>query len=497
MLTTFLNPTVWLLAALAAVSAVGIRRRWTARRSFEIFLHAATRLPVLIAVGALALGGAASRLVLGYAAPGAYAEEVLAARTFLSERRVYGADDRAEFTRWIASDPGFGAQWLLSGVSACQAGAAAERPHFYSAQAHSPVLLLGAVPVVAAAGERGLYVVLSLASLLAVAAIAVALGARAGIPRRSRAGVLLVAALLGWQPVLAALRQGDAVLLTAGLVAVSWLAATRAHPRAGGAALGLAAAAYPPLMLGLPACLRRAPGVSVAAAVASAAVVLGTLAAAGPMVARDFAVGAHATAVLYAAAPSNYAMSGRVLASGVAIPVGLLVFAAFTAAAAGWLGRDLDRVLGAAALTAILASPVAWSQHLALSIVAVAVTLGAALCRERPHQLGGWALLTLAISLPDAGVVAVHQALAAAAGRTSPVALPSLALLAFALWLMIPSSRVSIARVVTGSTPPGRAARMVGAPDPLRYSVCGSPRCDVPGTTVAPCGLRHQVQIPA
>jgi hypothetical protein len=203
--------------------------------------------------------------------------------------------------------------------------------------------------------------------------------------------------------------------------------------------------------------------------------------------------------VLYAAAPLNYAVSGRVLASGVATPAMLLAIAAFTAAAAGWLGRDVDRALAAGALTAVLASPVAWSQHLALSVVAVAVTLGAALSRERPLQLGAWALLTLAISLPDGGVVAVQQALADAAGRTAPFALPlpSLALFAFATWLLIPSSRASIARVVPASTSPKQGARMVGVPDPLRYSVGGSPRADVPGTTMAPCGTRYQVQTPA
>jgi hypothetical protein len=104
--TTLLNPTVWLLIAVAITAALGALRRWDARRSLETVLQHATAWPVLIALVVLATTGIGSRAVLGYLSPGAYAEEVVAARTFLSDRQLYGGDSRTELAQWMQETAG-------------------------------------------------------------------------------------------------------------------------------------------------------------------------------------------------------------------------------------------------------------------------------------------------------------------------------------------------------------------------------------------------------
>ena len=443
MLTTFLNPTIWLLIALGGAAALGVARGWSARQTFDAYLRLVCRLPVLIALCVLAGGGAASRIVLGYMAPGTYAEEVLAARAFLSERRLYGADDRVEFERWVADDRGAAAQWTLPGLSACRAAAFTDRPRLYSAQAHSPALLLASVPVVAAVGGRGLYVALSLLSLVAIAAIVSTLGIRAGLTHPRRLWVLLAAAVLGWQPVLAGLRQGDAALPVAGLLVLSWLGATHGRRVAAGVAMGFAAVASFPLILALPAFLRRAPAISLAAAACFAGLLLSAMSIAGLTVAYDFADGALGTAALYAEAPLNYAVSGRLLTRAGASPAALAALMVTASIAAVLMAGEFGRALGAVTVLAVLFSPVAWSQHLALAIVPLAVAFGRALGRERALALAAWIALALPLSLPDGGVAALQQAFAAVAGaeilRVLP--LPTVALAACGAWLMLPAPR--------------------------------------------------------
>jgi hypothetical protein len=442
-LTTFLNPTIWLLIALGGATVLGTSKGWSARQTFDASLRIVTRLPVLIALCVLAAGGAASRFVLGYMAPGTYAEEVLAARAFLSNQRLYVADDRLEFERWVTDERGAVAPWTLPGLSACRAGAVTDRPRFYSAQAHSPALLLASVPVVVAVGGRGLYVALSLLSLLSIAAIVSTLGFRAGLTHPSRVWVLLAAAVLGWQPVLAGLRQGDAVLAVAGLVVLSWVGATHRRRVPAGVALGVAAAANIPLILSLPAFFRRAPAISLTAAACCAGLLLSAMSIAGLTVARDFADGALGTAALYAEAPLNYAVSGRLLTRAGASPAALAAIMVTFSIAAVIMAGEFGRALGAVTVVAVLFSPVAWSQHLALAVVALAVAFGCALRRGRTLALAVWIALALPLSLPDGGVAALQQAFDAVAGAeiSRVLPLPTLALAACGAWLMLPAPR--------------------------------------------------------
>ena len=102
MRTTVLNPTIWLLAATAVAALVGSARRRDAQEVSRALLRWACAWPVLILVTALAIFGVGSRVVLGYLAPGAYAEEVIAARTFLATGQLYSGDARSELAEWLS-----------------------------------------------------------------------------------------------------------------------------------------------------------------------------------------------------------------------------------------------------------------------------------------------------------------------------------------------------------------------------------------------------------
>ena len=102
MRTTLLNPTLWLLGATLVAAVVGIVRRRSARESLESVLRYACLAPVLAAIVLLSAFNVGSRAVLGFLAPGAYAEEVVAARSFLQERQLYDADPRRELEQWTA-----------------------------------------------------------------------------------------------------------------------------------------------------------------------------------------------------------------------------------------------------------------------------------------------------------------------------------------------------------------------------------------------------------
>ena len=165
-MTTLLNATVWLLAATFAAAAWGAVRGQDARSSFTGVLRLATTLPALIVVIGVAGAGVASRAAIGLFSPGAYAEEVVAARSFLEDRSLYrDSSDRAG--EWVAGASTPLPFATLPGMTSCEAESLNQRARFYTSQAHTPMLLLGSVPLVSLTGSKGLFVTLCLASLLA------------------------------------------------------------------------------------------------------------------------------------------------------------------------------------------------------------------------------------------------------------------------------------------------------------------------------------------
>jgi hypothetical protein len=460
--TTVLNPTIWLLAALAGSGVVAAIRGQSARLAFGRVLQAAARIPFLLALGLAAVGGLGSRLVLGYLAPGTYAEEVLAARSFLSARQLYHGNDQRDFSTWLSEEPAPINPWTLPGLTVCQASAVESRPQFYTAQGHSPVLLMASVPIVAAGGGRALYVIVLLGSLLTLVGIALALSRAAGVPPRSTTAAILLLALAGWQPALAGVRQGDAVIIVSGLVVAAWTLLRTGDDLKGGVAAGLAGMLLlPAIVLLIPVGLRswRALTAGLATLTLGAGV---TVAAAGPLVFADYARSTLATARLYASSPMSYSALGQLLRLDPQrlAPVGWAALAALVVTIAlalrrGGGSRDnaestprdaarFDITMAMFAALAFLLVPVAWSQHASLLVVPLAVLLGRTLSIDRPWTLAIWAGLALLISLPDNAAVRLGLALRLTSDVTRMAVLPPVPVWAAAglwAWLLAASVR--------------------------------------------------------
>ena len=459
MRTTLLNPTVWLLAITAVTAAVGSLRGRTARESAAVVMRYATMSPVLMVMLAMSAAGLGSRAVLGFVAPGAYAEEVAAARTFLGERALYSADSRVRVRELVGDSGGASLPWAgLPGISGCQANAIENRARFFSNHAHTPMLLLAGVPIVSVAGSRGLFACLLLLSCAAIVAMTASVLDRLDAPWRSRSTLLIIAAIAGWQPVLAGVRQGDAVLGAAGLVALAWYAATRGADGRGVFAAGFGSCLAIPAIGVLPALIRTAPRAGALAVLIFAAAAGATMAVAGPEIVPGFLRTSVETATTYAYAPQNYGVAGRLVVTGAGSLV-LLGALAGGVLLTWWRARTTDHAFAAFVALGLLVAPVVWSQHLALVFVPAAVLLIAVLSRGSSASLAAWAALVLMLSLPDIAVEKLGALIGAGAlGPTFPI-LPFV-LVVFWAW------------TVFAGTAPGSAGRA----SPHRY------RKPIPGT---------------
>jgi hypothetical protein len=435
--TTLVNATLWLLAAVFAGAVVAALRGASASEALAPLARIARSRPALGVLALVAAAGLGSRIVVGYLAPGAYAEEVLAARGLLAHRSVYGDDDRAAFAEWVQAEPAAATPWELPGLSTCQAGAIRDRPQYFSRQAHTPALLFASVPIVRLLGGRGFYVCLLVASLAALAWSWRAISSAAGLDARSPESLTLGIALLGWQPVLAGVRQGDAVLVAGGLVLGAWTLARKERWWLAGVAAGLAGAVALPA-LGSVVALVRWPRALAAALATLAGIAAGVVAIAGPMVLVDFWRNAIESTTLYGAMIANYAIVGRSIGAAGAHPW-VAALAPTALLAATWMRvRRADVAIAAGALVGVLLAPVAWSQHLVLGAAALAVLFPVA--RRTPLRLAVWSLLAIALSLPDPAVASISLALQPWARSPWPVVAPAIA--ALWAWLALPPSRV-------------------------------------------------------
>lgn len=435
MRTTLLNPTIWLLAATCVAAVAGALRREHARQALDRVVGLATAGPVLAILLLLAAGGLASRLVIGYLSPGAYAEEVLGARAFLAERKVYGGDDRGELKTWMSETPAPTDPWTLPGITPCQASAMANRPQFYTSQGHPPMLLLASVPVVRLVGGRGLYVLLALASVVAVAIVVMVMIGEAGLAGRSRTAMLLGAAIVGWQPIVAGVRQGDAVVVAGALVFLAWRLA-RNNGSMAGVAAGLAASVTLPALAVVPALVRCRGRAGALASVVLAVSVVAAMAAGGPLMFADFSSTVILSARTYAEAMQNYALTGRALVNGLNGPtLGALVTIA--ALASFWRGRSADTAFGTWLTLGLLAAPIVWSQHLVLALVPVVVMFRRIVSIGSALALAAWALLVLVLSLPDPAVAHLHDLLALSSPALATVPVVSIGLVVLWAWLVL------------------------------------------------------------
>jgi hypothetical protein len=404
--TTLLNPTVWLLAATAIAALAGAARQRSARESIERVCRYASAWPVLVALLTMAGGGLASRAVLGYLSPGAYTEEVVAARTFLNARQLYGGDRRTQAADLVAESAAPARPWDLPGISTCQANAMTNRAQFFTNHAHTPMLLLAGVPLVSLGGGHTLYVCLLLLSIGAIVAMAAVVVNRLEISWGSRRGLLIVAAVAGWQPVLAGVRQADAVLPAAGLVALAWHLVRRNRRGTTAVAASAAACLALPAIGVLPALVRLSPRTAAVAVMIVLASIAVTIGVAGAGVVPGFLQTVAETSQTYAYAPSNYAVAGRLVTIGVA---GAVLVVAFVLLCSWWRAQTVDAAFAAYVPLGLMIAPVVWSQHLALLFVPAAVLVLHLWENGSSGALAVWALLLLLFSLPDSTMARLSE----------------------------------------------------------------------------------------
>ena len=279
-------------------------------------------------------------------------------------------------------------------------------------------------------GGRGLYVLLALASLVAGAIVVVVVAREIGAAGHARMVWLLVATFFGWQPVVAGIRQGDAVVLAGALVVVAWHGLRRDAPWTGIAG-GVAASLTLPALAVIPALLRASGSVGAMACAVLTAIAGAVTLAAGPLVFVDFSGTLLLSARTYAEALPNYALVGRALANGLdRLALGTLVVAV---TATLWRGRSRDTAVGAWMTLELLAAPIVWSQHLVLALVPVIVVARRIVGNGLALALAAWAFLVLLLSLPDPAVAHLHDFLL---NLLSPglAALPVVAPSPIALW---------------------------------------------------------------
>lgn len=451
MRTTLLNPTVWLLAATTVTAAAGVLRREAARQSIERVVRMACSWPVLTALLLMAGAGLGSRAVLGYRSPGVTAEQVNAVQRFLEQRRSHAPDARAEFAEWMAEAAASAPPWTpLPGVTECPAEAMGHRVRLFTNHAHSPMLLLAEVPVVRFGGARALNAVLMLLSISTVFIMAVLLLEAARLDWRSRRGLLLIAAVAGWQPVLAGVRQADAALPAAGLVAIAWHLAARKRRAAPAVAASLAACLVPPAWGVWAALLRSAPRAAAIAGGFVSAAVLATVAVAGFAVVPGFVMTAAYAARAYAAAVTNYSVLGRFVAADT--PGSALIIAlAVAATCSWWRGRTRDSGFAAFLTLSVLTAPVLWSQHLALLLVPAAVLFRHVSAAPSSAPLAGYAALLLLLSLPDPAAAGLNKVLSVRVSPGAVIPIGAAALVVLWSWVVFgvasPQTRPDPARV--------------------------------------------------
>ena len=284
----------------------------------------------------------------------------------------------------------------------------ANRARFYTDHAHPPMLLLAGVPAVYLGGAKLLYACLLVASFCAIALMAGVLIERAGLSWRSASGMLVVVAVAGWQPVLAGVRQGDAVLPAAGLLALAWyLVGRRSEDRAVLPAAVAACLAVPAIGV-LPALWRTAPRAAGIATGIVLVIVAATVAAAGVSVVPGFFQTVSETARTYASAPANYAIAGRALETGAGAPV-LAALLALVLTCSWWRGTTIDNAFAAFVVAGLMIAPVLWSQHLALLLIPLAVLFTRTFRDGSSLALALLAGLALVFSLPDTAAIRIAQ----------------------------------------------------------------------------------------
>jgi hypothetical protein len=431
------NPVTWIVAAVLAAACAG------SRGAVGRLGRLLTGTWILAALAALVVANLGVRVALGLVAPGDFSGEILAARSIAAGGPLYSADLTKDRVTLRQAPPGPLATTVASWLPASGAAQARERNHIgIAAQSHPPTVFAAVVPLVRLLGAEPAFVVVSAISVLAAAGMALCLVA-AAIVRPDRPQFVLAALLVaGWQPTLAAIRDGQLSVVIAGCAIAGWWMARGGGERAGGAFVGVATALkfYPGALL-FALAIRSWRAVAWAG-VTCAACVIASAAIFGPQswiayrdMARDGALGQLVSG-------TNLSLAARfahVLPRETAIQC-WLVTSALLLAITAWRSVRERHVVSAFDISfarfsclAIVLSPTAWGHYLPLLAQPFAVLLRRGVDTGHRWSLAAAAGLALLLSLPIAETTGIWSL--GTIGWTNMLLSPTSAILA--LWAVL------------------------------------------------------------
>jgi Glycosyltransferase family 87 len=400
-----LNPTVWVVAG--ALIAVLASRRQPAE-VLGRYANALARPAVLSVLALLAGGHLTARIALGVAAPGDFLGEIVAARSLSRGAGLY-SPSLAEETRTTATThDGWAARTIAPYLPpALKARAALRERYSIVAQAHPPTLLAPLAFLITLTNAEAIYLLVALLSVAAAIWTGRALRRTLWPDHPARVDCLLAVLLCGWQPTLAAVRDGQISVILAALVVASWIALRARSEYPAGALLGTATALkfYPALFL-LPTVLRSRKAV-LAAALAISGWVTVSLALTGVGAWIAYAESAKTVVALHGRSLTNLSLLAR-CTQVTSWPVARTLFVVASIGLVGWLfvadlrnrrsqgsPSDADCAFARTSCVATLVSPLVWHHYVFLLVQPLAVIGRYAL----PAASKGFAVAALVVAL--------------------------------------------------------------------------------------------------
>jgi alpha-1,2-mannosyltransferase len=286
-------------------------------------------------------------------------------------------------------------------------------PSLYGPQAHPPLLLLALSPIVRLVGGYWAYLLVTLATLGA-AVVGTGLVLRWARPDDWRAWWwLCIVAAWGWQPTLAAVRQGQVGVIVACLLLGAWSAIRSRRDFTAGLLVGLATAlkVYPVVFLSL--LITRPRSIAGALLVAIGAGILLFLLA-GLSELEAYRQSALLVVQKYGDAHNNWSL--WTLLGLVGLPARSRWFVATISAilisvttflrrksdrGAGWTDDVIDLRSGAAMCLAVLLSPIAWQHYFFLLLLPLWASARWLMLGGETAGLAVWCMALLVVSLPD------------------------------------------------------------------------------------------------
>ena len=451
MFTTVFNGTIWLLLTAVVVELAGCLGRAGRGYSRPALARILGSRLICIALCITALAGIVSRIYVGYAVPGDIGQDVVSAESWLRGGSLYPTDLQARLARWLETDPPIAPLAdRIPIIRRYQSEQLQAIPSLYVVQAHTPPTALISTLLVRLVGPNQIYLIVAGLSLVTIYSTVQVLGAAFPALFGSRHKLAVHAAVFGWQPILATLRQGQFTILITGLLVWAWRNLREGRPARAGVAIGVATILklYPGILI--PYLFLRHKRAFWFAISTCAIGTAGVIAFAGWGTVPEFLRATNVVEAQYGLAMNNFSPPARLsLLLGTTRPwlwtIGFAISLSL-ALVTTWCVRQLGRRrspkrsinmldLEYSIFTSLgcVLSPICWSHYFVALLLPLAVLLG----EVRLTRCGILMVscIALLLSLPDqVSIWLAHHPLGAVGLLLS--SFPTVALLALLIWLV-------------------------------------------------------------